>query len=144
MSHHLYHLMISMASIVNPTPYAFFSVPHCSIPPLLYWRYFACVSFIIQGSHITPLYHTGILHMRIYESDGGVQLSGEEEQRLEQAVKDKKKELLMYATGGEKCPIALFKKYISLRPPRTQKPDSPFYLLSANTSTATSWCQYIE
>ena len=48
----------------------------------------------------------------------------------------------MYATGGEKCPIALFKKYISLRPPRTQKPDSPFYLLPANTSTPSIWYKH--
>ena len=45
----------------------------------------------------------------------------------------------MYAKNEKDCPVALFKKYVSLRPSHTKNPESPFYLLPANTPTQTTW-----
>ena len=45
----------------------------------------------------------------------------------------------MYATGGERCPVALFKKYLAFRPEHTRATDSPFYLQPANTVTPSVW-----
>jgi hypothetical protein len=39
----------------------------------------------------------------------------------------------MYATGGDRCPVKLMKKYLGLRPPHCCLPNSPFYLQPANT-----------
>ena len=34
----------------------------------------------------------------------------------------------MYATGGSRCPVSIFKEYQSRRPPEMAAVDSPFYL----------------
>ena len=45
----------------------------------------------------------------------------------------------MYSTGTERCPVALIKKYLSLRPPDLCLPESPQYLQEAPKCTETLW-----
>ena len=45
----------------------------------------------------------------------------------------------MYAVGGYRCPVALFNKYVSVRPAHTKLAHSPFYLQPANTITQHIW-----
>jgi len=45
----------------------------------------------------------------------------------------------MYSTGTERCPVALMKKYLSLRPPDFCLPESPLYLQEASNLTDMLW-----
>jgi len=45
----------------------------------------------------------------------------------------------MFATGGPRCPVKLFKEYVSRRPEDMNTPDSPFYLAANSKSSSEIW-----
>ena len=45
----------------------------------------------------------------------------------------------MYATGGEKCPVKMFKNYLSRRPVGMRNPEDPFYLATISNPVSQIW-----
>ena len=45
----------------------------------------------------------------------------------------------MYATGGSRCPVSIFKEYLARRPPEMAAADSPFYLASIVKPSSDIW-----
>lgn len=45
----------------------------------------------------------------------------------------------VYATGGSRCPVSIFKEYLARRPPEMAAANSPFYLASIVKPSSHIW-----